>query len=78
MMLLRIAQGLMHLGKGTQTLNPFHSDRQLMCPASVAALLTTCFAFIDGEKSKNKYKKIFNNLSEYLKHFNFFNVKFDL
>ncbi|KAL3080112.1 hypothetical protein niasHS_013784 [Heterodera schachtii] len=50
MMLLRITQGLMHLGKGTQTLNPFHSDRQLMCPAAVAALLTTCFAFIDGEK----------------------------
>ncbi|KAI3422175.1 hypothetical protein GPALN_012708 [Globodera pallida] len=50
MMLLRIAQGLMHLGKGTQTLNPFHSDRQLMCPAAVAALFTTCFAFIDGEK----------------------------
>ncbi|KAL3080104.1 hypothetical protein niasHS_013776 [Heterodera schachtii] len=35
MMLLRITQGLMHLGKGTQTLNPFHSDCQLMCPAIV-------------------------------------------
>ncbi|KAL3112579.1 hypothetical protein niasHT_018590 [Heterodera trifolii] len=35
MMLLRITHGLMHLSKGTQTLNPFHSDRQLMCPAIV-------------------------------------------
>lgn len=53
MMLVRIAQGLTHLGKGTMTLNPFHSDRQLMCPAAVAGLFATCFAFLDAEHSKN-------------------------
>ena len=51
MMLLRIAQGLVHMGKGTMTLNPFHSDRQLMCPTAVAALLTTCMAFIDADQT---------------------------
>jgi len=51
MMLIRLAQGLTHLGKGTMTLNPFHSDRQMMCPAAVAGLFATCFAFIDGDKT---------------------------
>ena len=52
MMLLRISQGLVHMGKGTMTLNPFHSDRQLMCPAAVAALFSTCVAFIDSDQSE--------------------------
>lgn len=52
MMLVRIAQGLTHMGKGTMTLNPFHSDRQLMCPAAVAVLFSTCFAFLDAEHSE--------------------------
>lgn len=47
-MLIRLAQGLTHLGKGTVTLNPFHSDRQLMCPDAVAGLFTACFAFLDA------------------------------
>merc|ERR1719220_3015052 len=34
--MVRVAQGLVHLGKGTLTLNPFHSDRQLMSPVAVA------------------------------------------
>lgn len=51
-MLVRIAQGLTHMGKGTMTLNPFHSDRQLMCPAAVASLLATVFAFLTAECSK--------------------------
>lgn len=28
--MVRLAQGLTHLGKGTLTLNPLHSDRQLV------------------------------------------------
>ena len=27
--MVRIAQGLVHMGKGTMTLNPFHSDNQV-------------------------------------------------
>merc|ERR1711994_192242 len=45
--MVRIAQGLVHLGKGTLTLNPFHSDRQLMSPVSVAGLLAVLVAFLD-------------------------------
>jgi len=51
LMLVRIAQGLTHMGKGTMTLTPYHSDRQLMCPVSVAALLILCFTFLDAKNS---------------------------
>jgi len=51
MMLIRIVQGLVHLGKGTMSLNPFHSDRQLMCPSAVAALFAVCFAFLDADRT---------------------------
>jgi len=45
--MVRIAQGLVHLGKGTLTLNPFHSDRQLMSPVAVAGLLAVLTAMLD-------------------------------
>ena len=45
--MVRLAQGLVHLGKGTLTLNPFHSDRQLMSPVAVAGLLSVLVAFLD-------------------------------
>ncbi|XP_021943715.1 26S proteasome non-ATPase regulatory subunit 2 [Folsomia candida] len=45
--MVRIAQGLVHLGKGTMSLSPFHSDRQLMCPVALAGLLSTLVAFLD-------------------------------
>merc|ERR1719361_272060 len=45
--MVRLAQGFVHLGKGTLTLNPFHSDRQLMSPVSVAGLLAVLVAFLD-------------------------------
>uniref|UniRef100_A0AC34PXR3 26S proteasome non-ATPase regulatory subunit 2 n=1 Tax=Panagrolaimus sp. JU765 TaxID=591449 RepID=A0AC34PXR3_9BILA len=51
LMLVRMAQGLTHLGKGTMTLNPFHSDRQIMCLSSVGALLVTSFCFLDASSS---------------------------
>ncbi|CAG8452976.1 18718_t:CDS:10 [Acaulospora morrowiae] len=45
--MVRIAQGLLHMGKGTISINPFHSDRQLMSPVAMAGLLTTLVAFTD-------------------------------
>jgi len=45
--MVRLAQGLCHLGKGTMTLSPYHSDRSLMSPVAVAGLLSTCLAFLD-------------------------------
>ncbi|KAA0194383.1 hypothetical protein HAZT_HAZT001317 [Hyalella azteca] len=45
--MVRLAQGLTHLGKGTMSLSPYHSNRQLMAPVAVAGLLATCMAFLD-------------------------------
>jgi len=45
--MVRIAQGLAHLGKGTLTLSPYHSDRQLMSPVAVAGLMATLVGFLD-------------------------------
>ncbi|KAF9976410.1 proteasome regulatory particle base subunit [Actinomortierella ambigua] len=45
--IVRIAQGLLHMGKGTLTINPLNSDRQIMSPVAIAGLLTTVMAFTD-------------------------------
>ncbi len=45
--MVRIAQGLVHMGKGTLTLNPTHSDGHLLSPAAVAGLLGCVIAFLD-------------------------------
>uniref|UniRef100_A0A2K6QJ58 26S proteasome non-ATPase regulatory subunit 2 n=1 Tax=Rhinopithecus roxellana TaxID=61622 RepID=A0A2K6QJ58_RHIRO len=42
-----LAQGLTHLGKGTLTLCPYHSDQQLMSPVAVAGLFTVLVSFLD-------------------------------
>lgn len=45
--MVRIAQGLTHLGKGTLSLSPYHSDRQLLSPVAVAGLMATLVGFLD-------------------------------
>ncbi|KAI7908219.1 armadillo-type protein [Cokeromyces recurvatus] len=45
--MVRIAQGLLHMAKGTMTLNPFHTDRQIMSPVAVAGLMASIIAFTD-------------------------------
>ncbi|XP_014670026.1 PREDICTED: 26S proteasome non-ATPase regulatory subunit 2-like [Priapulus caudatus] len=45
--MVRLAQGLTHLGKGTLTLSPYHSDRAIMSPVAVGGLLATLVAFLD-------------------------------
>ncbi|GJJ69799.1 26S proteasome regulatory subunit N1 [Entomortierella parvispora] len=45
--IVRIAQGLLHMGKGTLTINPLNTDRQIMSPVALAGLLTTLVAFTD-------------------------------
>ena len=49
--MVRLAQGLTHLGKGTLTLQPYHSERQLMNPVAVAGLLSTVIACLDVKNS---------------------------
>lgn len=46
------SQGLTHLGKGTLTLCPYHSDRQLMSQVAVAGLLTVLVSFLDVKNSE--------------------------
>ncbi|KAG9077388.1 proteasome regulatory particle base subunit [Ceratobasidium sp. UAMH 11750] len=47
--MVRIAQGLVHMGKGTLGINPFFGDRSIMCKPAVAGLLATLVAFTDAK-----------------------------
>ncbi|KND04040.1 proteasome regulatory particle base subunit RPN1 [Spizellomyces punctatus DAOM BR117] len=47
--IVRIAQGLVHMGKGTLTINPFHTNRTLLSPVAVAGLLVNLVAFTDAK-----------------------------
>lgn len=50
--MVRIAQGLVHMGKGTIGINPFFSDRNIMSRPAVAGLLATIMAFTDAKACK--------------------------
>lgn len=49
--LVRIAQGLLHMGKGLVSLSPFHSDNLLMSHVGMAGLLTVFHAALDLKNS---------------------------
>ncbi|XP_052207824.1 26S proteasome non-ATPase regulatory subunit 2 homolog A [Diospyros lotus] len=44
---VRIAQGLVHLGKGLLTLAPYHSERFLLSPTALAGITTLLHACLD-------------------------------
>eukprot|EP00051_Salpingoeca_urceolata_P026738 m.478399 g.478399 ORF g.478399 m.478399 type:complete len:897 (-) comp21140_c0_seq1:156-2846(-) len=44
---VRIAQGLLHTGKGSITMSPFHTDRSLMSPVAVSGLLAVLVSVLD-------------------------------
>ncbi|PWN50604.1 26S proteasome regulatory complex, non-ATPase subcomplex, Rpn1 subunit [Violaceomyces palustris] len=46
--MVRVAQGLVHMGKGTIGINPYHTDRQLMSRTAVCGLLATLVSFTDA------------------------------
>lgn len=48
--MVRIAQGLLHMGKGTMSINPFHTDRQILSRVAAAGLLTALVAMIDAKQ----------------------------
>ncbi|EOD43556.1 Proteasome/cyclosome regulatory subunit [Neofusicoccum parvum] len=48
--MVRIAQGLLHMGKGTLSVNPFHTDRQVLSRVSAAGLLTVLVSLIDAKQ----------------------------
>lgn len=45
--MVRIAQGILHLGKGTLTLTPFNTERTILNNVSLASLLTISVALLD-------------------------------
>ncbi|UZJ54685.1 hypothetical protein CBS101457_004005 [Exobasidium rhododendri] len=47
--MVRIAQGLVHMGKGTIGINPYHTDRQLMSKTAICGLLATLVSFTDAQ-----------------------------
>ncbi|KAI8325921.1 26S proteasome regulatory complex, non-ATPase subcomplex, Rpn1 subunit [Martensiomyces pterosporus] len=47
---VRIAQGLLHMGKGTMSVNPYHHDRTLLSHTALAGLLIPIVAMINAEK----------------------------
>lgn len=49
--MVRIAQGLLHMGKGTMSINPFHTDRSVLSRVAAAGLLTVATALIDDPKA---------------------------
>lgn len=56
--MVRVSQGLVHMGKGTIGINPFHSDRSLMSRTAVAGLLSTIMAFTDANECT--FSKLFS------------------
>ena len=48
--MVRIAQGLLHMGKGTLSISPFHTDRQVLSRVSAAGLLSVLVAMIDAKQ----------------------------
>ena len=48
--MVRIAQGLLHAGKGTITLSPFHTDRSILSRVSAAGLLTVMVSLLDSKE----------------------------
>ncbi|QFZ28947.1 putative 26S proteasome regulatory subunit [Clavispora lusitaniae] len=45
--MVRIAQGILYLGKGTLSLTPFNSERSILNKVSLAALLTVSVSLLD-------------------------------
>ncbi|KAJ8609795.1 hypothetical protein MRB53_038944 [Persea americana] len=48
--MVRIAQGLLHMGKGTMSINPFSIDRQVMNRVGAGGLLTVLISLIDAKQ----------------------------
>jgi 26S proteasome regulatory subunit N1 len=48
--MVRIAQGLLHMGKGTLSISPFHTDRQVLSRVAAGGLLSVLIAMIDAKQ----------------------------
>jgi len=53
--LTRIAQGLLHMGKGLMTLDPFSSDRFVMSKVAAAGLVALMHSALDSKNSERQF-----------------------
>ena len=60
--LVRLTQGLVHLGKGTMTLAPYQGDRTLLNNVSLAGITAVLVAFTDSKNlilgNKNAHYRV--------------------
>ncbi|ORZ37891.1 armadillo-type protein [Catenaria anguillulae PL171] len=47
--MVRVAQGMVHMGKGTVTVNPYHTNRSLLSRVALGGLLTVLVAMTDAK-----------------------------
>lgn len=50
--MVRIAQGMVYMGKGTITINPYFSDRTTLSKPAMAGILSVLVAFTDAKACK--------------------------
>mmetsp|Transcript_35281 Transcript_35281/g.6360 ORF Transcript_35281/g.6360 Transcript_35281/m.6360 type:complete len:83 (-) Transcript_35281:241-489(-) len=48
--MVRIAQGLLHLGKGLMTLKPYHSENFLLSPVALSGILTVIHSMLSKDE----------------------------
>jgi len=66
--MVRVAQGVLHAGKGSVTLSPFHTERSLMSPVAISGLLATFVSCMDMKNvvlAKGHYMLFHLSLSMY-------------
>lgn len=56
--MVRLAQGLTHMGKGTMTISPYHSHRFLLNRVAVGGILAVLVSFIDVKNSNLTQKSL--------------------
>ena len=57
--MVRIAQGLLHLGKGLMSLDPYQSSRFLLSPVALGGILTVLHMMLDIEKLLHEHAHYF-------------------
>jgi 26S proteasome regulatory subunit N1 len=68
--IIRLAQGLLHLGKGLMTLGPYHCHNNLMSKVAIAGILGVLHACLDFTGSSFFFLKSYLNIGNVVCGFN--------
>lgn len=66
--MVRIAQGLIHMGKGTVSINPFHSNRFLLSPIAISGIMAVLVALTDASKSRFSVLNFISRIYRMISH----------